>query len=183
MVMDTATATVNLLRLGPVAGTIRDRHIPLEESTLPTIGRRFEAVVRNDGRTTAKSVEATAEPVAWRDGERWQKVRPNHGPRLLVWSGTDQTRTHIPPDGRWRRLSVFVIAPVHHPEASPLLALAVPPIVSDPRSAAGIGPNRTRVRLEVTSEGGATASCEMFVEWDPSEEGLTAEGDCVGSLR
>lgn len=140
----------------------------------------YVATVRNEGRTAARAVEATAELIDWWDGDEWREGKPMYSPALLVWSGSHETRTHIPPDGAERDLAVFVAGPL---EGRPCLHLAMQSVYTSPSPPVQmIGPRRTRIRIEVTSEEGAIAACDLEVDWDPSSPlELAVEGDCLHS--
>lgn len=137
----------------------------------------YVARVRNDGRTIARSVEAAAVKTAWWDGDKWKAA--DYSPTPLVWSGTHDTRAHIPADGGERELALFVAGPLEGGQAHLHLARQSVYTSQTPPHPM-IGPRRTRIRVEVTSEDGASASCVLELDWTPDDSlDLPIEGDCV----
>lgn len=164
---------------------------PYLELPKPDGFAEYYGVVRNEGKTAARSVEAVVEVTAFWDGDEWRDADewpfgPVSGTRLpapcfLVWSGSRDTRAHIPADGGSRRLAVFLAAQWRG-EGLPELAFASP-AAYDPQNPPQPIPDMVvlRFRICVTGLEGETASCEMTIDWNPKEpDYLAVQGDCVG---
>lgn len=135
------------------------------------------AVVRNEGQCIARSVEAVAYRSEVWDGDGWKEVDQPFGPGFLVWSGTRETRTHIPPTSRGRRLAVFIVGPLE--ETDRMLHLATPGNYDAQEPPMyGYSGMKVRFRIEVTPLEGDPASCLLEVDPETPRD-PKIKGDCV----